>query len=213
MIISAKHLNVCTVLGGAKSLLGANLGLKAAAAVEYILDDVSPPSVIGLDVSTARYVEYTFVNAFIPPLLARTIEQPIALILTCHLESDAYEIRKGLVYGARPNLPPPVEWDKLIAELGRYLVLANTRIRKREYEYLGTSETKLLRALEMMQNVEQLSAKQFSLETGLDSSDTTHVFDDLQRRRLAFEIGRDPEPDGERQFVAATRVFERGVSA
>lgn len=206
------HVIVSDILDGARSLLGPKLGDQAAAAVlrkiaTKLADDVV---VYNLDVSSARYVEYTFVRTFLPPIIAAVSKAlTAALVITCHLDVDSYEIRKGLVYGAVGTLPPPGQWDSSIAELGRFVVLASANARDRQYQYVGTAEPKMLDTLRGVTDAETgCTVAEFARVHGIDSTETVHRFEQLIARRLIFETGRTAQPQGERVFIAATRLFE-----
>lgn len=121
------------------SYLGVAIGEDAAAELCGRISARRDEHVWNVNLARVPYFDYHFISTFLGELLATM--RDYTFIVSCRFDrQDDYQIRKGLVWRAVPQLPPPEEWSRVAGNLGRYVALRDTADAV-AFQYVGTVST------------------------------------------------------------------------
>jgi len=197
-----------------QSLLGPELGILACETIRTKLRAIDTPVVCNIDITNAFYIEYSFVEPALGPILdaAATAAPRHSIVVTCAIDIDGYQIRKGLLYRALPSWPGEEQWNEGFKALNRFAVLADSSGREPKYEYLGVDEPELLALLEHMRNVDTYSSLEMINKEG-DPERAVRMFDELLRRRMIVEVQQQHRRSkSARAFASVARIVEKNAS-
>lgn len=192
---------------GARSLLGPDIGERAA---ERILAFATSGRalVLDIDLTGALLLEYSFVSTSLARVLDSDLHRTdgTVMVVTCELGVDGREIRKGLVWNSQPTMPAESDWNRVISQLGRYVVLRDGGNDRAPFEYVGTSEPELLDLLHTLEERGSLSARDL-VGVGWPTAKAADLCRELVTRRqvVVSPAGGDEEP----VYIAIPKFFLR----